>query len=275
MLRRTFLKTAAGAAGLLASRSFFAEGNDQGPRLHVALNQFTVNNIYRRDGVDFMERLDELKSLGVDGLEPTAGTAAELESVGKKLKDHGLQLRSIYTGGNFFDEQAAPNEAARIRALAEKAKEFGTKIIVLNPNPKSGKSDAELAAQSRNIDKLGEELAKIGIVFAMHYHTTELEFGGREFHHLLCGTDPKNFSLCLEQHWSYRASGNSQIALFDHLRLYGDRVAEVHLRQSIDNVWSETYGDGDIDNAKLSAGLKMLKNRPHFVLEQAAEQGTP
>ena len=275
MQRRTFLQTAAMGVGFCAAQSILAQESLGPARLHVAVNQFTANNIYQRDGKNFLEHLDELKSVGVDGLEPTAGDAKGLESIGKRLKDHGLELRSVYTGGALFEESAAQGEFSRIAGLAEKAKELGTKIIVLNPNPKQGKSDAELLLQSKNVDRLGAELAKIGVNLAFHYHTTELEFGGREFHHLLCGTDPKHFSLCLEQHWSYRASGNSQVALFDHLKLYGDRVTEVHLRQSSGGVWTETFGDGDIDNAKLAADLKKLGTVPHFVLEQAAENGTP
>ena len=125
------------------------------------------------------------------------------------------------------------------------------------------------------MDILGAGWKKFGITLAFHYHTTELEFGGREFHHVLCGTDPDNVSLCFEQHWSYRACGNSQVAVFDHLKLYGDRSVAVHLRQSVNNVWSETFGDGDIDNVRLAAGFKKLPKMPHVVLEQAPENGTP
>ncbi|MDR3233100.1 MAG: sugar phosphate isomerase/epimerase [Planctomycetaceae bacterium] len=275
--RRSFLKAATfTAAGILAAQNGLkAEDKADSNRLHIAVNQYTANNIYRRDNQNFLDRLDELKSAGADGLEPTVGTAAELENIGKKLKDHGLAVRSVYVGGNLHDANAAEKEIARLQAVGEKAKELGSRIIVYNAAPKHGKTDAELTFQSQNADKLGAALAQIGITLALHYHTTELEFGGREFHHLLCGTAPKYFSLCLEQHWSYRACGNSQLALFDHLALYADRVSMVHLRQSVKNVWSETFGDGDIDNEKLAAGLKKLKTPPHFVLEQAAEKGTP
>ena len=273
MKRRQFLTTALAVTGaVLATKTLFAQENK---RLHVAINQFTCNNIYRREKIDFWTRLAELKSLGVDGLEVTVGSAADAENRGKQLADHGLAMRSIYTGINLHDENAAEKEIARVLALGEKAKAFGTEIVVFNPAAKSGKSDAELVLQSKNLDIVGAGLKKIGLSFAFHYHTTELEFGGREFQHILCGTDPKNVSLCFEQHWSYRASGNSQVAVFDHLKLYGDRAVEVHLRQSVGGIWSETFGDGDIDNVRLAAGLKKLPKMPHVVLEQAAEKETP
>jgi inosose dehydratase len=203
------------------------------------------------------------------------GTAAELENIGKRLKDHGLEFRSIYVDGNLHDAAVADKEIDRLRSVGEKAKELGVKIFIYNAAPKHEKNENELILQSQNVNKLGNELAKLGINLSLHYHTTELEFGGREFHHLLCGTEPKNLSLCLEQHWSFRACGHSQLAVFDHFKLYADRITAVHLRQSVDKIWSETFGDGDIDNTKLAAALKTLKTPPHFVLEQAAEKGTP
>ncbi len=275
MKRRTFLQTVGGVGAAMAAGTVFAQETKETPQLHVAVNQFTCNNIYRRDNKDFWDCLDELKGAGVDGIEPTVGSAEEMVNIAERLRKHGLECRSLYTGANLHDENVAINEIQRISKLAEKAKTFGTKIIVFNPAAKKGKTDAELVLQSQNADRLGELLRQLGISFAFHYHTTELEFGGREFHHLMCGTDPKNVAICFEEHWSYRASGNSQVAVFDHLKLYGDRATEVHLRQSVDNVWSETFGDGDIDNVRLAEGIKKIGIKPHFVLEQAAENGTP
>ncbi|MCL2710833.1 MAG: sugar phosphate isomerase/epimerase [Planctomycetaceae bacterium] len=279
MQRRQFLSAALAVSGAaLVSETLLAQEsqrNQRNQRLHIAVNTYTCGSFYGRDNIDFWTRLDELKSVGIDGLEPGIGSAAEAETIGKRLADHGLEMRSIYVGPNLHEENVAAREIARILALAEKAKAVGTSVIVLNPAAKSGKTDAEIILQSKNLDILGARLKEMGISIAFHYHTTELEFGAREFHHVLCGTDPKNVSLCFEQHWSYRGSGNSQVAVFDHLKLYGERSTAVHLRQSTNNVWSETFGDGDIDNIRLAAGLKKLPTMPLIVLEQAAEGGTP
>jgi inosose dehydratase len=277
MQRRSFLQTAASAAVGFSAAAVLNNSFGESPAdvLHIAVNEFTANNLYGRDRKNYRDHLTELKTVGASGLELLVNTAASLEGQAKKIQDEGLELRSIYTGGNFFNEKRIPAETDRLVKLGETAKKFGTKIIVFNADAKSGKSDAELELQSQSVDKVGAELAKIGIALALHYHTTELEFGGREFHHLLCGTDPKHLFLCFEEHWSYRACGNSQTAMFDHFKLYKDRIAEVHLRQSIKGVWSETFGDGDIDNVKLAAALKTLPVYPHVVIEQCAERGTP
>jgi inosose dehydratase len=92
-------------------------------------------------------------------------------------------------------------------------------------------------------------------------------------------TKPENVSLCYELHWSYRASGNSAVSVYDHAKMYGNRSVEIHLRQSHDQVWTETFtAKDDIDTAH---ALSLLKKAGanfetiHIVLEQAPENGTP
>ena len=101
--------------------------------------------------------------------------------------------------------------------------------------------------QAAALDRLGGLLREMGMVLAYHNHDAELRNAAREFHHMLLGTDPQNMAFCMDVHWVYRGSGNSQVAVFDVLRLYGSRIRELHLRQSINGVWTETFCDGDID----------------------------
>ena len=79
----------------------------------------------------------------------------------------------------------------------------------------------------------------------------------------------------LDAHWIYRGAGNSAVALFDVVKLYGPRVTELHLRQSVDNVWTEVLSDGDVDYPALASYLLGIGVKPHLVMEQAVEEGTP
>ncbi len=103
----------------------------------------------------------------------------------------------------------------------------------------------------------------------------ELREAAREFHHMMLATDPKHVTLCLDAHWIYRGAGNSAVALFDVVQLYGRRVSELHIRQSVDNVWTETVCEGDIDYAALTRKLERWVCSPHLVLEQSVEKETP
>jgi len=115
----------------------------------------------------------------------------------------------------------------------------------------------------------------MGLTLSYHNHDIELRNAAREFHHMMLGTDPAHVTLCLDAHWIYRGAGNSQVALFDVLKLYGSRITELHLRQSKDNIWTETFCKGDIDYRAIAKHLLNIGVRPHIVLEQAVESGSP
>jgi hypothetical protein len=115
MQRRHFLSAALAAAGaaFLPETSSAQENRrtnrrrSTAARLHVAANQFTCANLYKRDNIDFWTKLDEIKSVGIDGIEATFGSVEDVTNVGKRLADHGLEMRSIYVGGNLHSEEVA------------------------------------------------------------------------------------------------------------------------------------------------------------------------
>ena len=281
--RREFLADAGlAAAAMICGGAAVGHAAEPGSKLHVSINQWSVGTVRARDkqnaNVSFDEELAELAASGINGLEPALGSADQAGPLAAQLKKHGLELRSIYTGSALVDRAKINKEVERIVSLAKRAKEAGTRIIVTNPSPLSnrqGKSDEQLKTQAAALDTLGHELAAIGVTLAYHNHDVELQHAAREFHHMMLGTDPRALSLCLNVHWVYRGAGNSQVALFDVVKLYGARVAELHLRQSTGNVWSETFGDGDIDYRELVKRLVEVGVWPHVVLEQGPEGTTP
>ena len=281
--RRTFLADAGlAAAAMILGGAAVGHAAAPGDGLHVSINQWSVGTVRGRDKqkpkVSFDEELAGLAAAGLNGLEPALGSAEQVGPLAAQLKQHGLALRSIYTGSALIDRAKVDKELERIVALAKAAKEVGTKIIVTNPSPlpnRQGKSDEQLKTQAAALDKVGHELAAIGVTLAYHNHDVELQYAAREFHHMMLGTDPRALSLCLDVHWVYCGAGHSQVALFDIVKLYGLRVAELHLRQSTGNVWSETFGDGDIDYRELVKRLMETGVRPLAVLEQGPEATTP
>ncbi|MGA2033679.1 MAG: sugar phosphate isomerase/epimerase [Thermoguttaceae bacterium] len=281
--RRRFLADAGlAAAAMICGGATVGHTAQPGAALHVAINQWSVGAIRGRDEqkatVSFDEELAELAASGINGLEPGLGSADQVAPLAAQLKKHGLELRSIYTGSTLDDRAKVGKEVERIVALAKCAKEAGTRIIVTNPSPlpnRQGKSDEQLKTQAAALDRLGHELAAIGVTLAYHNHDVELQHAAREFHHMMLATDPRALSLCLDVHWVYRGAGHSQVALFDVVKLYAPRVAELHLRQSTGNVWSETFGDGDIDYRALVNRLVQAGVRPLVVLEQGPEGTTP
>lgn len=284
--RRRFLENTAvfGSAALLARPLADPARPEALGKLHVACNSYTWQTFYARESRNFNASLDagleDVAKSGLDGFEPLVTSPEEIDRLLPLLKKHSLEMRSLYVNSVLHRPEALEKSVAEIMAIAEKAKPAGTRIIVTNPSPirwggPENKDDTQLKSQAEALNKLGAELRSLGLTLAYHNHDIELRNAAREFHHMMLGTDPKNAALCLDAHWIYRGSGNSSVALFDVLKLYGTRVREVHLRQSIRNVWSETLGDGDIDYPAFARRLLEMEVKPHLVIEQAPENGTP
>lgn len=279
--RRTFLgQIAAVAAATMAGKALAGESN----KLHIACNQYPWLVFYQREGKDFNKLLDtglrELAASGMDGYEPLVTNPAEIDMLGPLLKKHGLQIRSLYVNSTLHDAMTSDKSVEEVVTIAKKAKTLGTKIIVTNPSPiqwggPQNKNDNQLRLQGEMLNLLGRRLNKMDMILAYHNHDIELRNAAREFHHMIAGTDPKCVTLCLDAHWVYRGAGNSAVALFDILKLYGKRITELHLRQSKGNIWSETLSDGDIDYRRLALYLRQIDVKPHIVVEQAVEKGTP
>jgi len=281
MARRAFL--AATAAVTLSGSTRSAAGAER--PLDVSTNTYPWGTFAGRDGRPFDQRSDEtlaaIAEAGFSGYEPAFTTAAELDGLGARLQAHGLRMPSLYVNSTLHDETRAAASLAQVLDIARRAAPLGVRTLVTNPSPirwggPENKTDAQIGSQAIALDRLGAQLRGLGIRLAYHNHDIELRLGAREFHHMLTATDPAHVGFCLDVHWIFRGCGDSQIALFDVLERYGDRVVELHLRQSKDGVWTEAFSaDGDIDYTRLAASLRRRRIRPRLTLEQAVEAKTP
>ncbi len=232
-------------------------------------------------GEALAQNIAEVARTGIKAFEPNIADKAMALNYIAALKKHVIAMPSIYVGSILHDTEEIEKSITKILEIADTVKTYGTKIIVTNPNPiKWGanqlKSDAQLEMQAAAIERLGSELRRKGLTLAYHTHDIELKAGAREFHHILLNTTPENVSFCFDVHWVYRGTENSQAAVFDVLKLYGKRVVELHIRQSVNGVWAETFtAEGDIDYLRLVRELSALKIRPHVVIEQCLEAKSP
>ena len=281
--RRQFINSAAilATSGLLPENVFSKENVKSFP---VSCNQYDWITFYQREGKDWFADLDtslaDFASTGLKAYEPGLNTVEDVKKLLPLLQKHKLLMPSVYVNSSLHEHEEGEKSIQTVLSIADALKPANTKIVVTNPNPiqwggQQNKSDVQLAEQAKNLDLLGAELKKRGMTLAYHTHDVELRAAAREFHHMLLATSPQNVSLCLDVHWVYRGSGDSQIALFDILKLYGTRIAELHLRQSKGGIWQETFGEGDIDYKLLISRLSEINVKPHFVLEQCLEKTSP
>jgi inosose dehydratase len=281
MNRRNFVGLLPALAIVLSSQKLLSKNPESLP---ISANEYNWITFYNRSGKEWGKDWDaclgEFAKTKIPGFEPSIKDAAHLSEMIPYLKKYQILLPSIYVGSQMHEVDLAQKSSEQIIEIAKRAKTLGTKIIVTNPNPiqwESGplKNDAQLLCQSSHLEKLGSSLKEMGITLAYHTHDMELQAGAREFHHVLQNTSPENLAFCMDVHWIYRGSGNSALAVFDTLKMYGDRIVSFHLRQSQKGVWSETFhAEGDIDYIKFAKEIKKMGINAHVVIEQCLEEKT-
>ena len=286
-LSRRKFAIATGTTFLLPSPTLLlqADETDDSEGTEFATNTYPWLTFARREKREFKLHSDQLLAqiaeTGITGYEPIIEDVAEFSGLAERLRRHQLSMHSIYVNVLLHDEKVAASNVNDVVTMARIAAKLGTRIVVANPTPirwggKEDKDDEQLMFQGKMFNHLGSRLKAHGVTLAYHNHDAELRQGGREFHHMLTATDPDNVKFCLDAHWIFRGCGNSEVAVFDALAHYDSRIVELHLRQSRNGVWTESFTmQGDIDYRKIFAYLAKKQITPHLVLEQAVEAESP
>jgi len=189
------------------------------------------------------------------------------------LAKYNLAPETIYAGTTMHEAAVAEKSVKEAVELARLLKPHGTRVIVTNPSPKPGqarKTDEELDTQANYVNQLGAELHQQGMKLALHHHTPELVDNAREWRHLLAHTNPRRVYCCVDVHWAYR--GGQEVVTF--IRETGDRLVELHLRNSKQGVWAEDFGPGDLDYQKVADYLRGIGFKGYLVVELAYEKDT-
>jgi inosose dehydratase len=244
----------------------------------VGTQLYGWGQVYQARGLDLSEQLDDvLGAVRECGYETAEGflRAADPDDAPRfaaRLQAHGLRPASLYAGGAFHEREQADRTIDTLLAAAPRAVTAGFTVLDVNPDPIGrDKTDAELATQAAALERLGSGLRALGMRLGVHNHDPEMRSGAREFHHNLQRTTPENVGLCLDTHWCYRGGADPLVLL----EQYAGRVVSLHLRQSIDGVWSEDLGDGDIDYRPFAAFLRGIAFAGPLLVELAIERGTP
>lgn len=250
----------------------------------IGANSYRWHQHYQGRGERLEDHLDqviaEAARAGLQAWEPLGLPSDEIAGqLGRLLAAHGLQMPSMYVGCRLYDDtwRASSDEALR---QAARGIAHGAFLICLNPDPigwatLEDKDDAQLERQAERLALLGERVRAEGARLIYHFHAPEFRQAAREVHHMLLSVPADLLGLCMDVHWAYRGCGNSNLAMRDLLRLYGDRVETLHIRQSHGGVWDETLGEGDVDYRPVASFLRERGFDGPLHIELAVEPGTP
>ncbi len=249
------------------------------PETIASTQLYVFSQVLGREGKGLAENLDavlaDVKAAGYPALEgdlALCGTPEKAAGFKALLDKHGLKCPSVYTGGNLYDPEKAPATVEQIASAAGHAAQVGVRGITMNPDViREGKTDAQLKTQAKWLNELGTRLKQKDVGLWIHNHDPEMKDNGREVRHNLDNTDHGVVGFCADVHWIWRGGGDP----YEYLDRYGARLGNLHLRNSMNKVWSETFGEGDLDYRKVADLLKKHRFEGPLIVELAIEKGTP
>jgi inosose dehydratase len=253
--------------------------HDRSSHRTIATQLYVWSQVCRREGSSLEERLEpvlgEVAAAGFTAFEamlPASAATDTRERLQAALRSHGLTVTSFYSGGTFHEDAAFQEYAAQTLLAAPHARDMRAQALCINPNvSRTGKTDEELRRQARNLNHIGEKLRRLGLELWLHNHDPEMRDDARELRSTLENTDPELVRYCADVHWIFRGGGDP----YDYLERYGPRLGSLHVRNSHAGVWSEEFGDGDIDYRRIRAILDRHAFTGPIIVELAIEAGTP
>ncbi|HSA26234.1 MAG TPA: sugar phosphate isomerase/epimerase family protein [Phycisphaerae bacterium] len=210
----------------------------------------------------------------VEGFLDWFDTDAKAHRAQELLKQHALTLVGAYAGGVFHEEAEARKTIDVILKQADRAKQRCGKIFIdVNPQPlpnRAAKSEAQLAVQVAMLNLLGHKLADKGMSLVVHQHDAEILNDAKELRYHIAHLEAKVVGLCLDTHWVYRGGQDPLTLLMEA----GRKVRVLHLRNSVNGIWTESLGPGDVDYAAIANHLRQSGYNGWLIIELAYEQGT-
>ena len=189
------------------------------------------------------------------------------------MRQYNFDIPVVYHGGAFQDAESAERTIAQILNTADAARDLHAGWINTNCNPtprRERKTEAEVETEARSLNRLGEHLKQRGMRLMLHNHDADITEGAREWRAILRHTDPRLVWFCVDVHWVYRGNQDP----LELLREAGQRIASLHVRNSVNGVWSESLGEGDVDYGAVAKFLKQIKYKGLLAVELAYEKET-
>lgn len=272
MSRRSFaVGVISGAVGIRSLAAGAAEKNAT-RYLGVSAQTYVWSQVLGEKKMNLADNLDlvfrEIHEGGYDGVETMAEFIGRPE-FGDLLAKHKLRLTGIYSGAALHEAEKGKQAVERLIALGPQLKKRDCAVLVVNPDPIGReKTDAELVAQAQMLNEIGRGLKEASVSLNVHCHAPEMRSNGREFRHNLDRTDPALVYLNADVDWIKRGGCDP----YDLLTRYADRIGSCHLRNGVDGVWSEAFGEGDIDYRRVARIFAAIP-RPIWLTVELAYEG--
>lgn len=189
----------------------------------------SVKDLYYRSHGCLLDAIRDIGSAGYQGIEVFDGNLLDYESQPTVLRDAleaaGLELASVYSGGNLIFDDIRDEELWRITNAARVAASFGATNLVVGGGARRASATTE-----QDYDKLGAALDRVteiaerfGLHACYHPHLSTIVESPEELETIMKRT---RVGFCPDT--AHLAAGGGDPA--DLIRRFGDRMQHLHLK---------------------------------------------
>ncbi len=207
----------------------------------------SVKDLFYRANGSMERAISDIGSVGYAGVEIFDGNLNDFadrpDDLRRLLETAGVDLASVYTGGNFIYDEILPDELHRVTRAAELAATFGATNLAVGGGARraAGTADADYDKLAAALDRVDAIASQHGLTACYHPHLTTIVESPDELHRLMPAT---RIGFCPDT--AHLAAGGGDPA--ELIRRYADRLRHVHLKDlSTDPFRFLPLGEGSID----------------------------
>ena len=143
---------------------------------------------------DLLGVLDEVSSLGYEGIECGPDIFNTLSDARKALSSRGLSLAGLHTNIRFADR-------GKVEEAISTLEKLGGQYLIFSGAGGRENTDEKYLKNSEKLEEYGKLAGKHDITVCYHNHWQEIVNDVRGIRLILENTDPKYVSLCVDTYW--------------------------------------------------------------------------
>ncbi len=210
------------------------------------------------DRAKFLSVLDDLHATGYEGFETNyRSLEAHFDNPGPmraEIERRGVGLIGLHLGAGLFDPAKIEDDRALVLRVARGVKALGGDHVIMSGRRLPLRADgsvepAALTSKIRESNRLGAELAAMGLKFAIHNHQHEVANNGAELRELLKATDDSVGLLFDVGHVL-----NREMDVVSFILAQSHRIAGLHLRD-VGGGKEVLIGTGEVDFSAIADAL--------------------
>lgn len=218
---------------------------------------------------DLLGVLDEVSSLGYEGIECGTETFNAVSDAKQILTSRGLSLAGLHTSISSITRE-------RVKKAIVTLENLGGHYLIFSGAGGRENTDENYLKNSKLLEEYGKIAGEHGITVCYHNHWQEIVNNERGIRLILENTDPKYVSLCVDTYW-VKHGGKDPL---EFIKRHKDRIAYLHLKDGSIEGMKKTppefleLGRGIIDFPSILETAKSL-NIEWVVVEQDRTNLTP